>query len=99
MGKRVFERWQDMESALAEGGYEEDEVFCLNKTWLRVCAPPPDSTDTCACIFWEKMTHEDNDPTWDKVVCDIFHIIHIYHSTFIAVWWHSLQHFTGCKSL
>jgi len=72
MGKRVFERQEDMEAALVEGGYEEDEVFCLDETWLRVCSPPPGNTEMCACIFWRKDTSNDDTPMWGKVVCVAF---------------------------
>lgn len=72
MGKKVFERPEDLQRALASDAYKMDEVVCVNDTWCRLTAPTTtDSTDSY--IFWTKESADDDTPTWEKVVSNVFH--------------------------
>jgi len=67
MNKRAFDRTEDLESCINSEAYEKDEVFALDDSWDRACAPPSDYITT-ACIFWHKDSCLDITPTWAKVV-------------------------------
>ena len=88
LGKRVFEREEDM--LLASRDYGTDEVILMDNSWYRVCAPPRNQSTT-ACIFWGMTSPNDDDPQWDKVVCIRQLLVLILAKNNVTDWWCGLQ--------
>ena len=67
VGKRAFEKEEDRMAAIESGLYADQDVFLIDASWQRLCAPLQ-SHKVVACIFWRKNSPTDTTATWDKVV-------------------------------